>query len=223
MITIEEDFFKELVNPVLFADKMGRILIMNDPAAFMLRSASLQSIRSIAEIDPQFGKQESAKFLKVPRDIQVGKVSRRIRVFSGRFTANERFYLYLFSTADVMKLMDFDHFLDCMDVAVAISDQDGVLEHLNDTFSKYIGVDAREWVGRNLHHLIEERTLSNSASLNALKAKKPMSTNVTYATGITLQWQSIPFFDNRGRIKKVVSTGRDVTRLIQLESDLSSS
>lgn len=223
MITIEGDFLKELANPFLLTDNRGRIFMMSDSAASMLRSAGCHSISSITEIDPLFGKEDPADFLKRPRNIQVGKISRRIAVFAGNFAANERFYLYLFGTADVLKLMDFDHFLDCMDVAVAISDQDGVLEHLNDTFSKYLGVDAREWVGRNLHHLVEEHTLSTSASLNALKAKKPMSTNVTYATGITLQWQSIPFFDHHGKIQKVISTGRDVTRLIQLESDLSSS
>jgi PAS domain S-box-containing protein len=125
--------------------------------------------------------------------------------------------------ADILKMMDFDTFLDYVDVPIGIVDQDGVLEHLNDTLSKYIGVDAKEWIGRDLHELVKERALTDAASLNALKAKKPMSTNVTYGSGITLQYQSIPFFDGHGKIKKVISTGRDVTRMIQLESDLSSS
>ncbi len=223
MITVEEDFLRELINPLLLADDRGRVFMMNDSAAVMLHSAGCHSLSSIAEIDPLFGKEDRTDFLKTPRNIQLGRISRRIRVFPGSFAADERFYLYLFGAADILKLTDFDNFLDCMDVAVAISDKDGVLEHLNETFSRYIGVDAREWVGRNLHHLVAEHTLSNSASLNALKAKKPMSTNVSYATGITLQWQSIPLFDAHGKIQKVISTGRDVTRLIQLESDLSSS
>ncbi len=223
MITIEEDILKQMANPVLLADKEGHILMLNGPAESMLQTAGFPSIFSIAEIDPLFGKEESSGPLRGPRNIKIGKVSRRITVFSVGVDGNEEGHLYLFDMADIMKLMDFDTFLDYIDVAIGIVDQDGVLEHLNDTLSKYIGVDAKEWIGKDLHDLVEEHALSDAASLNALKAKKPMSTNVTYGSGITLQFQSIPFFDKQGEIKKVVSTGRDVTRMIQLESDLSSS
>jgi PAS domain S-box-containing protein len=223
VITIEEDFLKQMVNPALLADGTGRILMMNDPAESVLHFAGLSSIRSIAEIDPLFGKQESPELLRGPRKIPIGKVSRSITVFPVGIDGRENGHLYLFDTADILKLMDFDTFLDCIDVAIGIVDQNGVLEHLNDTLSKYIGVDAKEWIGRDLHELVEERALTDAASLNALKAKKPMSTNVTYGSGITLQYLSIPFFDQHGKIRKVISTGRDVTRMIQLESDLSSS
>ncbi|MEE9912352.1 MAG: sigma 54-interacting transcriptional regulator [Deltaproteobacteria bacterium] len=223
MITIEKDFLRQIANPALLADEEGRILMMNDPAESLLHSADLHSISSISEIDPLFAKKESPEPSGVPRNIKIGKISRRIRVFPVGFDSVKKSHLYLFDTADILKLMDFDTFLDYIDVAIGIVDQDGVLEHLNGTLSKYIGVDAKEWIGRDLHELVEEHALSDAASLNALKAKKPMSTNVTYGSGITLQYQSIPFFDKHGKIKKVVSTGRDVTRMIQLESDLSSS
>ncbi len=223
MITAEEDFIKQLVNPALLVDKEGRILIMNGPAASMLRSAGVRFHGAISEIDPLFGKQESPEALRGPRSIRIGKVSRRITVFPAGFDGGANGYLYLFDTADILKIMDFDTFLDHIDVAIGIVNQEGVLEHLNETLSKYIGIDVKDWIGRNLHELVEERALTDAASLNALKAKKPMNTNVTYGSGITLQYRSIPFFDNHGKIQKVISTGRDVSRMIQLENDLSSS
>ncbi len=223
MITIEKDFFRQTVNPALLTDGEGRILLMNGSAESMLQTAGLPSIRIIAEIDPLFGKEDSSEPLRSPRSIKIGKVSRRITVFPVMVSGNEKGYFYLFDMADIMKMMDFDTFLDYIDVAIGITDQDGVLEHLNDTLSKYIGVDAKEWVGRDLHELVEERVLTDAASLNALKAKKPTSTNVTYGSGMTLQYMSIPFLDKNGKVRKVISTGRDVTRIIQLESDLSSS
>jgi PAS domain S-box-containing protein len=223
MIIQKEDFLKELVNPVILVDREGKILFMNDPATLLLSIAGLQSIRSMADIDPLFGKQESPDILRGPRKISIGKIARRIRVFTDSIAEREKVYLYLFDTADVLKWMDFENFLDYIDVAVAITDHNGVLEQLNETLSKYIGVDVKEWVGLNLHDLVKEHALTDSASLKALRAKKPMQTNVTYGTGITLQWHSSPFFDHSGKIQKVISTGRDVTRIIQLESDLSSS
>ena len=223
MITITYDFLKELANPLLLSDKRGHILMMNESAATMLRAAGCHSITSITEIDPLFGNQEAGDFLKTPRTVQVGRVSRRARIFTGSPSGNEGFYLYLFETADVLKFMDFDSFLDQIDVAVAIADEGGTLEHLNHTLSKYIGVDVKEWIGRNLHDLVEEHALTNSASLAALKAKKPMNTNVAYGTGSTLQWRSTPVWDSHRKIRKVISTGWDVTRIMQLESDLSTS
>jgi PAS domain S-box-containing protein len=223
MIKTEEDFLTQLVNPALLADEGGRILVMNGAAELMLRSAGLHYLGAVSEIDPLFGKQETPKALRGPRSVQIGKVSRRITVFPAQLDGTGNGHLYLFDTADILKIMDFDTFLDCIDAGIAITDQDGGLEHLNETLSRYIGVDVKEWIGRNLHELVEERALTDSASLNALKAKKPMNTNVTYGSGITLQWRSNPFLDNRGKVQKVISTGRDVTRMIQLETDLSSS
>ena len=223
MITIAEDFFKELTSPLFLTDNWGHIHLMNDSAASMMRSAGCHLFHSVTEIDPLFGKQEFADSFSGPREIQIGKVSRRIKVFTGSSAEKNVFHLYLFQTAEVLRLMDFDSFLDCLDSAVAIADQDGILEQLNKTTSKYIGIDVREWIGKNLHDLVDEHTLSDSASIKAMKAKKPMNTNVTYGTGTTLHWHSIPLIDKRGKIQKVISTGRDVSRIIQLESDLSTS
>ncbi|MDD5169350.1 MAG: sigma 54-interacting transcriptional regulator [Syntrophales bacterium] len=223
MITTEEDLLKQLTNPALLADERGRILMMNGVASSLLQSAGFRTLDAVSEIDPLFGKQESSEALRGPRSIRVGKASHRVTVFPIQLDGKGRGFLYLFATADILKTMDFDAFLDSLDVGVVIADRNGMLEHLNETLSRYIGVDVKEWVGRNLHELVEERALSQSASLNALKGKKPMNTNVTYGTGITVQWLSNPFFDNHGKIQKVISTGRDVTRMIQLESDLSSS
>jgi PAS domain S-box-containing protein len=223
MTATEEGFLRKLIHPVLFADGEGRILFMNDAAVSMLRSAGLSLPAVVSDLDPLFGRQPSPAAFQGPRTLRIGKTSRRIEVFPTTKAGKETGYLYLFSTADILRVMDFDAFLDCIDVGVAIADQDGVLEHLNETLSRYIGVDGKEWVGRNLHDLVADRALTESATLNALKGKKTTSTNVTYGSGITLQWRSQPFFDPRGKVRKVISTGRDVTRMIQLESDLSSS
>lgn len=223
MIAVEEDILKQLVNPVLLADEGGRILLTNDPAALILRSEGFSSLDNLSSIDPLFGTYESVEVLRASRIIRIGKTPRRILVFSVGLDGGGKGYLYLFDTADILKVMDFDTFLDSVDVGIGVTDQDGVIEHLNETLSKYIGGDVKEWIGMNLHELVEERVLSESASLNALKGKKQTNTNVTYGSGFTLQWRSTPFFDSQGKIRKVISTGRDVTRMIQLESDLTSS
>jgi len=223
MIKIEKDLINQLVNPAILTDERGQSIIMNSPAESMLHSADLHSNCTISDIDPLFGKRASRKAFRGPRSIQLGKASRRITVFPVNADGKEKGYLYLFDTADILKIMDFFAFLDCVDAPITIADQDGMIEYLNEAMSKYIGVDVREWIGTNLQDLVAERVLSESATLKALKTRKPVLVNVTYGTGFTLQHWSIPVADRQGTIRKVISTGRDVTRIIKLESELSSS
>lgn len=223
MIIAEENFLKHLVDPLLLVNEKGRVLIKNLSAESMLRSAGLASLRTISEIDPLFGRSPRPYSWMSPRSIRVGQVSRRVRIFSVQRDSMKDGYLYLFETADVLKLMDFDTFLDYIDVVIGIINQDGVIEHLNKAMSTVIGVDVRDWIGRNIQEAVNEQALTDSASLNTLKAKKPITMNVTYGSGTTIQYRSIPVLDNRGEIRKVINTGRDVTRVIALESDLSSS
>ncbi len=219
---LDEKFLEHLIDAWLFTDEKGLILKKNGAADWLLRSAGIRSIRSITELDPLFGA-EPLGFLKCPRPVGIGKRARRIRIFPAGLENKRKGFLYLFETAPILKIMDFDGFLDCLDAGIAVAGQDGTLEHLNESLSRSIGVDIKEWIGRRLQDLVDERALTQSASLQALKAKKPVCSNVTYGSGTTLQWQSVPIPDSRGAIRKVVSTGRDVTRLIKLERDLSSS
>ncbi len=223
MITTERDFLKQLVNPVILTDDEGCMIIMNDPAKVMLHSAGFHSTCAISEIDPLFNTKKSPADLQGPRSIQIGKAAHSITVSPVRLDGRENGHLYLFDAPDILKLIDFATFLDCIDVAIGIVNKDGVLEHLNETMSKYTGIDMKQWIGRNISELVEERALPYPASLNALRAKKPMETKITYGSGITIQYRSKHCFDSQGQIQKIISTGQDVTRVIKLESDLSSS
>jgi PAS domain S-box-containing protein len=119
--------------------------------------------------------------------------------------------------------MDFDSFLDLLDAGIGIMDEDGTLEHLNQTLENYIGMDIKDWVGKKLQDAINSRVLTDGASTTALKARKTIDMNVTYLTGTTVHFHSVPVFDDQGKIRKVISSGRDVTRMIKLENDLSNS
>lgn len=215
-------FLEQLIDAWIFTDETGLVLAKNGAADSLLRGAGMGVPRSITEIDPLF-RSDPLRFLQCPRRVRMGKRSRQIRIFPAGLKNHQNGFLYLFETAPVLKIMDFEAFLDCLDTGVAVAGQDGTLEHLNQSLSGSIGVDVKEWIGRRLQDLVAERTLTQSASLRALKAKKPVCSNVTYGAGTTLAWQSVPVQDGRGAVRKIVSTGRDVTRIIKLEQDLTSS
>lgn len=223
MEILHECFIRNLTDPAILVDGNGFILLINSPAESILHSAGLGLMAEVSQIDPLFWKEKPNGEEVCVRELQIGTTPRKTTVFSVGLDNGGNGFLYLFDMVAILKLMDFDVFIDQIDVAIVVTNQDGVLEHINDTVSKYIGIDAKEWVGRNLYDLVEERTLTNSASIVALKEKKPVIANVSYGTGVTIQWKSVPYCDNRRKPLKVINTGRDVTQLIQLENRLSSS
>ena len=223
MIQVKKRFLEHLIDPLLLVKKNGRVFYKNPPAQSMLKAAGFDSLQTIREVDPLFRNSASLPPWASPRNIVVGGISRRIRVFPVPVADQEECYLYLFETADILKTVDFDSFLDCIDTVIVIADQNGVLEHINSAMERVLGFAVKEWVGRNVQECVDEQVLTDSVSLKVLKYKKPVTMNVRYGAGVTIQYQSVPVADSRGEVRKVISTGRDVTRLISLEKDLTSS
>lgn len=217
-----QDIIDHLANAALLVDDKGRLIKINAPAASLLRSAGFATLATITKIDPRF-KTASPEELEQPALIRIGKLSYGVRVFPAGHDLQKKAYIYLFEAPELLKIMDFDTFLDYIDVAVVVVNKDGVVEHLNNALSKFIGIDVKDWVGRKLQEIVATQQMSESVSLKVLKSKKAMSMNVSYASGNTVAYSSIPVYDASGRIKKVISTGRDVTHLLKLENDLHSS
>ncbi|WP_168161240.1 sigma-54 interaction domain-containing protein [Desulfatibacillum aliphaticivorans] len=196
---------------------------MNDSAASMLASAGHAFAHKIDKIDYSFDPGSPGQSAGAAGKIQVGEKCWRASVFPFLLNDGQEGFLFLPEAEDILKLVDFDTFLNSIDAAIVITDQNGMLEHINDSLSRLLGVGVREWVGRNVQECIDQKVLTDSVSLKVLRAKKPISMNVSYGAGVTIHYKSVPIMDGHGEVRKVISTGRDVTRLINLEKDLSSS
>ena len=219
---IEKSFLEQLMDAWLFADEKGDILHKNAPAESLLSDRGEQAICSVTAFDPLFENGDSAS-LKPPRTLRIGKRDRRVQVFSVQLDEGPRGFLYLFETAKLLKRVDFDTFLDHIDAGIAIINRDGAIEHLNATLSKLIGVDVKPWIGQRVQDLVADKLLKESASMKTIEDKCAATMNVTYGSGTTLRYHNIPVFDDQGEVRKVIGTSRDVTRVIQLESDLANS
>jgi transcriptional regulator with PAS, ATPase and Fis domain len=223
MIRITEMLLDHMVNAAILFDGTGAILKVNDAASFMLKAMGLKSsLTSMKEIDPAFPLQDCENRFR-EGTVRIGGRSRLYRIFPVELDGKDGGSLCLFDTANVLKIMDFDSFLDLIDAGIEIVDGDGTMEHLNQTLENYIGLGIKKWVGRNLQEAIDARVMTDGASTTALKAKKTIDTSVTFTTGTTVLFHSVPVFDDQGIIRKVISTGRDVTRMIKLENELSNS
>jgi PAS domain S-box-containing protein len=113
-----------------------------------------------------------------------------------------------------------DLFLDCIDDIITIVDKNGILEKSNKAWFNVTGIDREPYIGKNMRELVKLDILRNSAALTAIAMKKPVSMNIEYFNGTTATWTYVPVFDDKGELERVIGTGRDVTKLVMLESKL---
>jgi len=111
--------------------------------------------------------------------------------------------------------------LDCVEDHVTIIDKDGVILMMNKSFCDASGTpEIKSFIGKKLQEAVGQNLMNKSCTLKAIELKKKINMNVTYSNGLTATWTSVPVFDDHGELIFVVNTGRDITKLIELESKL---
>lgn len=107
----------------------------------------------------------------------------------------------------------------CHDAIVLVS-ADGTLERVNTSYERMSGLKSRAVVGKKMQELVETEVVNESISLTVLREGKPMNIIQKLNTGREIFFTGIPIYNEQGNINKVISTGRDMTELNFLKSEL---
>ncbi len=101
-----------------------------------------------------------------------------------------------------------------------ITDGNGKTLRLNKAFEMIMGVNSREFLGKNVSQIEEEGIVSKSVSLEVLKRKELVTIIQQTKAGKTTLATGNPVFDEKGNIVRVVSNVRDITELNMLKQKL---
>ena len=217
---ITDKILDQIVNPFIIADGRGEILRISEPIAALMRASGVKNIGFMKNIDPLF-RPNMPIISSDMRVITIGNVSRKAFVYFLNRNGKDKRYLYIFKPPEILRKMDFETLLDYIDDAIAIVNYDGLVDNFNEGFTRLSGIDRRIWEGKNLNEMEERGIIKESVTLKVLKKiKKAAVMNVQYETGRTVTWTSLPVYNANGGIEKVISTGRDITTLIELEENL---
>jgi len=102
---------------------------------------------------------------------------------------------------------------------IVIADADGVIIHQNPSYAKITGLPTSQCIGRHLSDLEKEGVIDCSATLIALREKRPVTITQKINTGATVLVSAVPIRDKNGNITKVVNNVRDLTYLNNLQSE----
>lgn len=207
MIEIYGNSLMQLSQPAILTDSAGVVKKINKAAEYLLK-APLETI----VIDPPLSEE-----LCFRRNIQCGDISIKADIMPVLYNS-ETFFLLFLKKDD----LDIDQILENIADAIVVADKHGVVEKMNEVFTRLSGVDRNLMIGINLREIVAKKIiLHESSTIKALESKKPVNMNVRYQTGKHVTWTSKPTYDQNGDINHVVSTGRDITELIKLEEELS--
>ncbi|MDO9535148.1 MAG: sigma 54-interacting transcriptional regulator [Bacillota bacterium] len=94
--------------------------------------------------------------------------------------------------------------------ALLISDPKGKILYVNPSIEHVSGLSVNTHLGRNIRHLIGEKLISNSATLESLETGKIVTREVSTAAGKQLINTASPVLNSLGRLERVVCNIRSL-------------
>jgi PAS domain S-box-containing protein/TyrR family helix-turn-helix protein len=101
-----------------------------------------------------------------------------------------------------------------------ITDGQGITLRLNKSYEMLSGINAHEFIGKNVDHIEKEGIVSESVTKLVLKRKEPVTVIQKTKVGNTTLTTGNPVFDDDGNIIRVVANVRDITELNMLKKKL---
>lgn len=110
--------------------------------------------------------------------------------------------------------------LEACDDGILISDSNGNVLFVNESYVRVTGIKKEEIVGKNLRDLLNENLFNVAVSLLVIDEGRQVSKIHKYATGKKALTTAKPIFDNNNRLVGVFNSTRDISGLIKLQDEL---
>lgn len=101
-----------------------------------------------------------------------------------------------------------------------IANGKGIVLRVNSAYERISGIKASEVLGRDLKSLVEEGYYDESVTLLVMERLETVTINQTINHNHKVLVTGTPIFDEKGNLFRVVTNVRDITELVNLQSQL---
>ena len=120
-----------------------------------------------------------------------------------------------------LSLEDFKALVDEADTGYMIADGEGLIQYTNDAYLRAVaGQEELPMVGRYMQEYIDSGSIKRSSMLMAIEQKRKVSLLTVIRNNKTAYVASTPFFDENGKVYKVITKARDETELEDLKKQV---
>lgn len=106
--------------------------------------------------------------------------------------------------------------IEHIDEVIVIFDEEGNIEKMNSICDELLPFKRKAVIGKNIRELVAAKMVDEPIILKMLSEKKKIFKNIIYPDGKIIAYTAVPRLDSNGDIKGGVLTGRDITRVIDL-------
>ncbi|TCO77381.1 sigma-54 interaction domain-containing protein [Marinisporobacter balticus] len=219
MNRIHNDFLDKLYNPVIVCNNSGKILHTNVIMDNVFEYINVKKPQNIQDLDADFNFQEIIKNEPLIRTIKFKDLNSRVNIYCIKNNSNETNILYLFDKS-ILDSKTIDNVIEHIDDVVVIFNEYGVIEKMNPICDDILPFKRSEAIGNSIYEISKKGLVHNPILIDMLKSKKKLHRNVIYPNGKGIAYTASPSFHSNGNLKGGVLTGRDITRLIKLASQM---
>lgn len=115
---------------------------------------------------------------------------------------------------------ELETILDVTYDGIVVTDGHGVILRVNSALEKLLERDASQLVGRRVEDLLNTGLFDVSATLRTLQEKRTVSLAQTLVNNRQTVSTSVPVFDEKGDIVRVVTNIRDMTELSRVQEEV---
>ncbi|MBO8158362.1 sigma 54-interacting transcriptional regulator [Thermosyntropha sp.] len=230
-----ETVINSAYNPIIAIDREGRIRIWNR-AAEKLTGMSAEEVtgKFINNVIPEsellnivkIGKKEYGVRLRVGR---TPVITNRAPIIENGIVTGAVAVLYDVSeieniSKELKYVKELNRELDAIFEAsfdgLYITDGKGKTLQINQAIKRMTGLGEKELLNKTMNELVENGTLSRSATLIVLEKLEPVTTTLMTVTGKTLLVSAVPVFNEEGEVVRVVTNVRDISELNRLKQEI---
>lgn len=208
-------FINHLENPAILCSETGEILDFNAQMKKIFNFVDVDRPSNIAVLDSTFSNKDY--FSNNRKNIKLRDLNMFVDVYSIRDYKNELQYIYLFEKSMITDKVVED-IIEHIDEVVVIFNKDGVIEKMNSLCDEILPFKRKEVLGRKIDKLVYMGLVEEPIILNMLGVKKKTYKNIVYPGGKVIAYTAVPICGDKGEVKGGVLTGRDISRVINLDS-----
>lgn len=213
-----KDFVDRLENPAILCQTDGKVIHCNIIMNKILNFIQIDTPINISDLDKNFNPEDDYKINR--KSIVLRDLHMFVDIYSMKDANQNDILVYLFEKSVIFDKIVED-IIEHIDEVVVIFNKDGVIEKMNSICDEILPFKRNEVLGRNIKTLVENGMVEEPIMLNMLDIKKKTYKNIIYPAGKIIAYTAVPLIDPNGNIKGGVLTGRDISRVIKLESQMS--
>lgn len=206
-----DKMISQFATPALITTQCGKIIAQNSNIDDILEILGSDRVKNIRDIDETFGEEHEVCQQFFFKEVNLGGQKCRISSID-----EEQYFMYVFDKR-LSEERVINSVIEHIDEIVVIFDENGKIEKMNSLCDEILPFKKEDVLGKTIYDMVDSGEVKDPIIVKMLEAKEKVYQNTVYPSGKIIAYTAIPIFDSNDKLKGGVLTGRDISRIANLD------